>query len=101
AFGEAVRKALNDCSPALFMSQVKLLANVDPRRWKSLRKHLSDSATFIYMIGELPDDTLDARQAAKKYFGFFGVVVGSNLLLIEVADAGHADTFRSALTLEE
>ncbi len=101
AIDEALRKTFNECSPALFMSQVNLLDETNPARWQEFKDYFAKNATFTYMIGEYHDDTVDAEQAANKYFVIFGVLIGTTWRLIRVVGAGHADTIRSALTLED
>jgi pimeloyl-ACP methyl ester carboxylesterase len=101
ALDEAINKTLNECSPQLFMSQVRLLAEADPSEWLPLLQNYADGVVFIYMIGELPDDVLDAEQAADRYFKFLSQLGNATLRLIVVAGAGHANTFLSANTLGE
>lgn len=101
ALEEAVNKALNECSPQLFMSQVRLLANVDPSEWFPLLQKYTNNLVFIYMIGELPDDIVDAEQVSDRYFNLLGRIGNATLRLIVVAGAGHADTFQSANALRE
>lgn len=97
---KAIQKTLNECSPKLFTSQAQLLANVDPSKWQALQTHTAPGVALVYMIGELPDDTVNAQQAANKYFEGLGVIIDATLYLIKVIGAGHANTVNSALALE-
>lgn len=96
---ETIKKTFNECSPKLFTSQARLLAEADPREWIPLLKKYADGVVFIYMIGELPDNVLDAEQAADRYFELLSELGNATLRLIVVAGAGHANTYLSAVTL--
>lgn len=101
ALGSAWEKTWNKVPPAFFLSQMHFLYSVDINEWQNSEDLLSDDVKFIYLIGELADNTIDAEQAANKYFEVFAVGIGATWRLVKVIGAGHADTSLSAQTMAE